>query len=63
MSHTPHPSFFFFFFNEVRKTQSILSAEMEEFVSLLVKDYIGDVDCHKTVLLGLERTRNSTCLF
>lgn len=56
----PHPLRFFY---GVRKAQSILWAELEEFVSLLIKNYIGGIDHPNTVLgLGLESIRKSTSL-
>lgn len=55
-------STYYEFFYAIRKTQSILWAELEEFLSLLMKDYIGDIDCPNTVLFGMERTKKSTPL-
>lgn len=59
MALTSHPSNVFM---ELEQLRASFELQLEEFVSLLVKDYIGDVDCPNAILLDLERTRNNTSL-
>lgn len=59
MALTSHPSNVFM---ELEQLRASFELQLEEFVSLLVKDYIGDVDCPNEILLDLERTRNNTSL-
>lgn len=59
MALTSHPSNVFMGLEQLRASFEL---QLEEFVSLLIKDYIGDVDCPNAILLDLERTRNNTSL-
>lgn len=59
MALTSHPSNVFM---ELEQLRASFELQLEEFVSLLIKDYIGDVDCPNAILLDLERTRNNTSL-
>lgn len=59
MELTSHPSNVFM---ELEQLRASFELQLEEFVSLLIKDYIGDVDCPNAILLDLERTRNNTSL-
>lgn len=59
MALTSHPSNVFM---ELEQLRASFELQLEEFVSLLIKDYIGDVECPNAILLDLERTRNNTSL-